>query len=304
MTGAAGRGFAAAFLAGFFVLVVPLAAQAQDAGNRISAAVVPWDAKVAVAAVVMRLRGAAAEEVASAVRAQGSEALEPEPGFTYDGFKVRQIKFARSVPLEGDAPGRSIAAYLHFEDTAGRRTSVYMAADYRIGSDTIDIERASALPLYAMTPETAMFVVPASRAAEAGEDTLQRDFAGLLAFAQANALDMMDAAAAAADDYLVFAFARDRMAPDAKFVFGINDKRNSATVNSKVTIYRGIEGWRVGIFPAHLALDAFTENPEHTLWMKAFFQAGKDRPRADRKRRLVGLYSLALGEAGQAAPPQ
>lgn len=262
---------------------------------------VSWHNKAALAALIMRLRGASETEVKRQAGAGGAAVIKTEPGFRYDGFAVRQIKIVSAGTIKNDPKHYAIAGYLHFQDAVQRRTAAAFWMEYREGTDGVTILKAPWVPLFSKYPKVEMFVVPAvfSKTTK-GEPA---DYRRLYRSVAENAVSMKDPAAADKEmrNYVIAVFVKDRVAPGAKFEVGISDVRFGAGSFKDQTQYNSTkDGWGFAIVPGRFSLSS-----AGAFWVKTVYTPGIDVAKDERSTRIVGLFSTVptKPEAKKPSPP-
>ncbi len=251
----------------------------------------PLHAKTVVAALAMGLRGASEKEIAEALSVDGLTDVFQEPDFTYQGFALRQVKLAQTRPLENGILG--FGGFLHFEDTAGRRTALAFDVDYRVEGDRIAMTRSAALPIFPRRPETEMYIAPLA-AVEAAFDRVSSSYAGFyeLVLSEAVPLSRAGATPDGEGEYLIVVFFKDRVSPDGQFSINVGSKRDGVDGDSSAALYTQYDGWPVGIIGGRFALDG-----EETFWVKAVYAPGSEVAESQRRPAVVGLFSSRPGAA-------
>jgi hypothetical protein len=259
---------------------------------------VPWHAKAALAALIMRQRGASEAEAGREARADGTAAIKPEPKFRYRGFSARQIKIAGFSTPKGETARRDLSGYLHFQDAAGRRAAAFRLS-YRVAGDRIAIAKAAWAPLIPKYPKVEMLVVPAK--AFIAPKARPKDFHSLYALAAGNAVPMKTPAASGeARDYMIAVFVKDRIAPGAKLEVGISEVQDGPGSYTKETLYKAFDGgWGAAIIPG----GRFSLSSSDAFWVKAVYTPGADTAKDQRSERVVGLFSTAPGPGAKKPPP-
>ena len=265
------------------IVVTPTKPLAADA--------VLWHAKAVIGAAVKRLRGSSDSQVAKALAVMGSGTISPERKFRYDGFEVRQVKYMEFTPNAKTPGAYSMLANLHFQDASGRTAAAEVLAGYHVEGNTVILDKAGWRPLYAAFPRASAFIVPASAFAKRPKGADQSYISDYL-FAARNAVPRGASGAAAEGAYVVMVFAKDRIAPDARFQVLITDQQTGTGGFGDATLYANYDdGWRVAVVPGKFQVSASQPEP---FWIKAVFTPGKDAAEAMRGARVVGLYSTKL----------
>jgi hypothetical protein len=245
--------------------------------------------RAAIGAVVERLRGGDSNAIAADLLVAGSDKIEPESKFRYDGFALLQVKFLDRS--NGDSGLRHVSALLHFEDPAGRRAASLTDLTYRKTDGGIELTEAAWAPIYPANPRTAMFVVPADALIAAKAEAM-KDYRSLYRFALLNGFPMHGEApvAVAAETKVILVFLRDRIEPGADFAVRISDRRGSHDGYEAATRYAIFDGgWAVAMVPGDFPLD-----PDRAFWVKAVYRPGPVAAESTGwQERLVGLYSSA-----------
>ena len=245
----------------------------------------PPDAVLAAGAVVAALRGDDLRAIENARFASGvGEALR-ENDFAYEGFTWGKASLFKYDPLAGNPKGRDILGKLDFDDSLGRRASVFYSAQYIAVPGGIEITAARAAPISAESPESLFYVVPAASVPQAGLPTSHAD---LLAFAKANGASWGSGLEikGGKQDYVILVMVMDRLSASAKADVRLAESEIGTKGHGGASKYLLDRGWRAGIVPGTFALD------ETKLVVKVVFQPGKEEGFFDRTEALVGLYPL------------
>lgn len=245
------------------------------------------DAQMALRAVVLRLHGNDAAAVDTAVGLSGSAAVQPEPDFTYDGFTVRRIKLVEQTT-------DFLHVLLRFEDHAGRAAAAAIAARYRRDTGGLSLTEVAYRPLFPAHPRVELLIVPADKI-EPGLAEAAASYAALRGFVEERALALRNPAAVdgARQDYVAFAFPRDRIAGDASLAMRLSDQRLGVQGYEEQTRYLAFEpGWGAALTPGTFALAA-----DRAFWIKVIYDPNDSVPGAGDGERVVGLFSTAPSAA-------
>lgn len=251
----------------------------------------PPDIQIAIAAIVLRLRGVtdAAEYGPVRLSDDAERGLAASaigfPGFAVTGFHLRYV-----VPLPDGEPGRRIIGDLVFEDDASRRVTMQVGADYRIDGDEFEIVNASARTASPAIPDVRLLLVPAGKV-PANLLKQQRDHAALLEFVSENASPSELIWLKGRADYYVFVFAMDRLAEDDGLDVFVG-RRDSAERGRWQGTRRVLNyaGWRVLVLRGVLDL----ASPAAPAF-EVFFLPGSADPRSGGPPIPVGRFALGLG---------
>jgi hypothetical protein len=257
----------------------------------ISANVMPVHVQAATAALVMRLRGADPAEVAEKLYVDGTQAVEADPAFDYDGFALLQVKILRNNADPTNDNHHNYAGVMHFENDIGRRTALAFEFDYAVIDDRVKVTRMVQTPVFPEHPLTEMYVVPIDDVANAFAAAAD-DYDQVYRLVRDKALPLAQADLPADPrKYLVTVFYKDRLSPDGKVEINIGNDRSGRGGDSSGSHYREYSGWVVGVIGAEFKLSA-----EKPVWVKALYTPGKDVGEDRRDTRLVGLYSTGPGQ--------
>jgi hypothetical protein len=245
------------------------------------------DAQMALRAVVLRLHGNDAAAVDTAVGLTGSAAAQPEPDFTYNDFTVRRIKLV-------EQGADFLHVLLRFEDQAGRTAAAAIAARYRRDAAGLNLTEVAYRPLFPAHPRVELLIVPADKL-EPGFVEAAAGYAALRSFVEERAVAMRNPAEVdgAAQDYVAFAFPRDRIAGDASIAMRLSDQRLGVQGYEEQTRYLAFEpGWGAALTPGTFALAA-----DRAFWIKVIYDPNGSVPGAGDGERVVGLFSTAPSTA-------
>jgi hypothetical protein len=257
----------------------------------ISGNVIPVHVQAATAALVMRLRGASPAEVAEQLAVDGTQVVEADPAFDYDGFALLQVKILRNQPDQAQANRHHYAGVMHFENKIGRRTALAFEVDYTVANDRVKVAQMAQAPVYPEHPLTEMYVVPVDDVANAFAAAAD-DYDRVYRLVREKALPLSQADLPADPrKYLVTVFYKDRLSPDGKVEINIGNDRSGRGGDSSGSHYREYSGWVIGVIGAEFKLSA-----EKPVWVKALYTPGRDVAKARRDTRLVGLYSTGPGQ--------
>ncbi len=260
------------------------------AAETVAVADLPPDAQAALRAIALRLHGHDAAAVDAAAQVSGSALVEPEPGFTYQGFSVRRVKVIELSPAANPGDEGRIRALLRFDDSAGRSAGVSVAALYRKEAQGITLTEAAYRPLFAAHPRVELLIVPAEAVKDGLRDAAD-SYAELRALAEREAVAMRAPGSAdpAAKDYVAIAFLRDRIGPGATLAMRLSDQRRGVQGFEDETRYLAFEpGWGAALTPGAFALSA-----DKAFWIKVVYDPKGTVPGAGQGERVIGLYSTA-----------
>lgn len=257
----------------------------------VSGAVVPIHVQASAAALAMRLRGATPAEVSKKLFVDGTQAVEPDPGFDYAGFALMQVKILRNADDPGEPHHHHYAGVMHFENDVGRRTAVAFEFDYMVDKDRVKVAQMLQTPVFPENPATEMYVVPIDDVAATFADAAD-DYDRLYKLVLDKAVPLSQTNLPADPrKYLVTVFYKDRLSPDGQVEINIGSSKAGAAGDAKGSNYHEYNGWVVAVIGAEFKLSA-----DHALWVKALYTPGSDVAENRRGTRVVGLYSTAPGQ--------
>ncbi|NNL65122.1 MAG: hypothetical protein HKP30_02660, partial [Myxococcales bacterium] len=211
----------------------------------------------------------------------------PEERFRYAGFTLRTIAVDGHHALETDPDERWVSAVLRFRDAIGRQASAAVRAGYRMQGERIVIDWAFIAPLAAPAPRIDFFYVPASRFpdpilrkrtshAKLWDEVVKRSLR----------LARPDEWPVGEQDYLVFAFVMDRLAPDARLELRVSSKARGVAGDDGASKILNFDGWFAGISGGRFDLQGAAQP-----YFKVLYTPGSDVPKKKRKRKTIGLFS-------------
>jgi hypothetical protein len=262
----------------------------------------PGHARQVADALVMRLYDIEEKVVSARTGVSGSGAVAAETDFAYPGFKVQQVKFRDHISLAYEPDLHHVQGYIHMRDDAGRNACTSFAAKYTVQGASVTLVDGILLPVFSRYPEVELFIIPLDQLggiSGAVMESYGRTYKAVAAAALP--LRKPGALPGGADDYAIFLFSKDRIAPGSTLEAWPSHTKER--VDAKIVgdaasaSYRQFDtGWTVGIIPA-----TFSPGGDDELWVKAIMKEGGMG--GGQTMRLVGLFSCrpmaaAAGTAG------
>ncbi len=210
-----------------------------------AAADIPADAKIAVNALVMAMRGHTPNRaVLPALFAEGVRESVSDPRFRYQGFVLIKIGVSGLSNVKGVPGQRRLHGTLRFMDVAQRRISVDYLLNYRLQGNELLILGAAIRTVSPNRPQMRWYMVPeddlAIDPAQPNLDHLQ-----LMSRAMEGGIRKSDNLNwGRAGDYYMIGFVLDRLPAGANVEYAMRRGGNPAA--------RGItrlnfDGWQVGV---------------------------------------------------------
>lgn len=211
----------------------------------------------------------------------------PEARFHYEGFTLDTIAVDAYHSLASDPARRWVSAILRFRDIIGRIATAAVRAEYHMQGERITIESAFIAPLSAPVPRIDFFYVPA-RALPAqilGKRTTHSELWNNVV-RHSQRLNRPEEWPPGTNDYLVFAFVMDRLAPDASLELRISDDADGMTGDSAESKIMNFDGWFAAISGGRFDLKDSAQP-----YFKLLYTPGTDTAVAKRGQRMIGLFS-------------
>jgi len=247
------------------------------------------DATRVAQAIAFSLTGGADRSLKPQVRfATPKASPASDPVIARNGLKLVGVAITESEKQGPDQSGRRVRGMIAHSDAYSRFMYTHFKADYEHAGDTIVIESTTVKAVEPARPRVALFFVPANKVPRDIAKT--RPFTTVLGFAIKHAVDVQGTKKTdrTVQDYHVFAFFMERLAPDAKTGLLISDRPDGLSGHCKGITRFQQDGWHGAFIPATFAVD---NSPER--FFKVLFQPGSYTPVKQRQPKLVGVFTTA-----------
>jgi hypothetical protein len=253
----------------------------------LAADAVPGHVQAVTAALKMRLAGASEAEVEAALGVRGGGAVEPEPGFSYDGFALRRAVYADYSPPSDAAPYHSLAGYLQFADPIDRRATVAFRVFYDMTGEGPAIGFASWQTTTPARPAVEAYFVPAEKmTAGAGAN----DALAFHDHVTRNALPgfAVEEARNKGAALWVVVFLKDRLEPGVAFELAASGSRTGTGGDATATRYLLDDGWIAAV-----RADAGGKPGNPARFFKANYTPGASVAEAGRVKTALAVFPTA-----------
>ncbi|MBL6948959.1 MAG: hypothetical protein ISR51_09825 [Rhodospirillales bacterium] len=251
----------------------------------------PWDATLVLSACVLTMRGRdeALNRTPVVVAPAAKSALQ-ERRFRYEGFELTGFTLTAYGEPSSSADAVLASALLYFTDPAGRRATVSLAAEYGLAGKKIEITSAEAVTLPPPKPDVRLLIVLAANVSKTWFSS-NPTRTGLLQKVEEKALTPEAARnlPPGPRDFYVFAFFRDRLAPDAGIRLLVSPNPGGMDGKAGETTDLIFNGWHVPVMRGRGSLGSKEE-----WFVKAVYTPGHSSYVKDRTPRLVGVVSSNL----------
>ncbi|SKA92174.1 hypothetical protein SAMN02745704_02396 [Paucidesulfovibrio gracilis DSM 16080] len=175
-----------------------------------------------------------------------------ESNFRYEGFKVGEVDFFTAEEVNGKARVHSVVKLL---DERERGCAIQSLLEYHEDGDTVVLDESFARPVFTLTPRVEFYVVR-YELWEKQVGTRSASWTALYDFAKANC-EKVDGTSLVEREYVILAFAMDRLAPDTVMTMVASRSRGGTDPDQSLmsASYADYLGWRVAIMGGTFAFD-------------------------------------------------